>query len=115
MLLSETHQDPESLKYHTFDIDEREEIQRLWQEIQTQNGSKPSTPTTSVKRPSTWTADEEARLLQLWNEGLTWDVISKKLGDRSALACMFHVKNYYPSEYDHIEAKKDKLSAAYDK
>ena len=40
-LLSEVQHNPDSLKYHTFDIDEREDIQKLWKEVQMQNQSLP--------------------------------------------------------------------------
>ena len=45
-LLSEFQQNPQLPKYHTFDIDEREEIQKLWKEIQMQHSlRKTITPT----------------------------------------------------------------------
>ena len=56
MLLSEAETNPEKLKHHTFDIDEREEIQKLWREIQRGKKSPPPVPehakSTSSKEPS---------------------------------------------------------------
>lgn len=40
-LLSEVQQNPDAVNCHTFDIEEREEIQNLWQEIQQRNKTPP--------------------------------------------------------------------------
>ena len=41
MLLSDVQQNPDAVNYHTFDIEEREEIQNLWQQIQQRNKTPP--------------------------------------------------------------------------
>lgn len=52
MLLSEVQQNPDAVNHHTFDIEEREEIQKLWQEIQQRNKTPPPFSTSTLAEPS---------------------------------------------------------------
>ncbi len=112
MLLSEAQQDPEALKHHVFDIDEREEIQRLWQEIQQRNKTPPPTPTS--KKPAGWSPDEDSLLIRLRNEGLRWEEIARRIEGHTPISCRLH---YQLLEYEsrQQDEKKNKLAVAYER
>ena len=104
MLLSEAQQNPESLKHHVFDIEEREEIKKLWQEIQQRNKTPPPIPL-KKKDPRFWTSAESALILRLRKEDVEWEDISKKMDRRTASDCKFY--------YEQILG--DRLAVAYER
>lgn len=106
MLLSEAQQNPDSLKYHIFDIDEREEIKKLWQEIQQRNKTPPPM-LVNARRQRNWTSAEDALLVRLRKEGKNWEEISGMMDDRSAIYCEEHYQEHLE------EVKRNKLAAAY--
>ena len=113
MLLSEAQQNPESLKYHVFDIDQREEIQKLWQEIQRRNKTPPPLPVPVQKSPKWWLS-QDVSLLQWRDSGKSWDEISKKMGPHDGMACRLRYEALKSSKNEELqEEKKNKLAAAY--
>ena len=107
MLLSEAQQNPESLKHHIFDIDEREEIKKLWQEVQQRNKTPPPIPT-NRKDIRFWAPAEGALISRLRKESMDWEEISKKMDGRSASDCRFY--------YGHLmDAKRDQLATVYER
>ena len=127
MLLSEAQQNPESLKHHIFDIDEREEIQKLWQEIQRRNRTPPPEPADAAEsdseapsETSEWTSGEQEFLLDLCDEDMGWEDIAKNLGLRHSIAnCQLqyqiqHQKRLSDEKWRN-EFYKAKLTAAYER
>ena len=90
MLLSEAQQNPDSLQHHVFDIDEREEIQKLWQEIQQRNKILQA-PVVPVERSQDHWKPAENPTALLRDEDLSWEEFTGKLeGHRTvdgALRC----------------------------
>lgn len=117
MLLSEAQQNPDALKYHTFDIEEREEIQKLWQEIQRRNKTLPPPPSIGAvaEVPPIWTSEENRLLAKLRNDGLSWEAMSNKMDGRSAVACRQHYQATFEDVKHKEEDKMDKLAAAYER
>ena len=115
MLLSEAQQNPESLKHHTFSIEEREEIQKLWQEIQQRNKDLPPT-TPLIKKRTRWTVDDNSLLVQLRKEGKGWEEIAQRMEGHSPNSLQCRYLRYKKIQEDREdEEKKDRFAAGYER
>ena len=114
MFLAGSQQSAQATVHHTFDIDDREDIQELWQNIQKsfEVSSPPSSPAIKTKD---WTESEDALLIQLRNHGMKWDEISKKLPGRGAISCRLHYQNNYRRHYERDEENMNKVARAYER
>jgi hypothetical protein len=73
-------------------------------------------PTTSpAKKQSKWSADEDAKIIQLRGEGMKWEDISKQLPGRSAISCRLHYQNYLERRSEWDEDRKNKLARLYER
>ncbi len=116
ILLSEVQQNPDAVNYHSFDIEEREEIQRLWQEIQQRNKTPPL-PSTSpiVERPP---SGHLARVEQSSNppsDDPSLREIGKGLIDRNATRRRLRNQAVVEGNKQDNEDRRNKLAAAYDR
>ena len=85
-LLSESQQFPPILTHHVFDVEDREEIRKLWQEIQ-ENNNIPKLSTDTRRTISNWTKSEDDLIVELRAASLPWTEIQERLPGRSALSC----------------------------
>jgi hypothetical protein len=68
---------------------------------------------TPAKKNVKWTEDQDAVLVELRGDGMTWDDISKRLPGRTALSCRLHYQNYLERRVQWDEKRKDKLAHLY--
>ncbi|KAL2039539.1 hypothetical protein N7G274_007811 [Stereocaulon virgatum] len=114
-LLSESQQSPPSLMNHVFDIEDREEIRRLWQDIQERNSNvlRPTSPICAIKAMPTWTQSEDELLLKLRGSGMGWGDIQRQLPGRTAFSCRYRYETGLDSKNTWNEDKKDEFARAY--
>ena len=114
-LLSESQQSPPSLPHHIFDIEDREEIRKLWQEIQEKNSNtpKPISPLDAPKTMATWTQSEDELLLKLRGSGMEWAEIQEQLLGRNAFSCRYRYENCLDKKHTWDEDKKNEFARAY--
>lgn len=68
-----------------------------------------------AKKQSKWSADEDARIIQLRGENMKWEDISKHLPGRSAISCRLHYQNYLERRSEWDEDRKNKLARLYER
>jgi len=73
-------------------------------------------PTQSpAKRQSKWSPDEDSKIIQLRQDGMKWEDISKHLPGRSAISCRLHYQNYLERRSEWDEDRKNKLARLYER
>ena len=112
MLLSEAQQNPESLQHHVFDIDEREEIQKLWLEIQRRNRVL-RVPNVSRDGLRNHWASMESAVPRLRGKGTREREIAGQSEGPNALDCALHHETTSRNEKSRNELVKGKLADAY--
>lgn len=113
MLLAQYNPE-ESLKHHVFTIDEREEIQKLWRQIQ-QGSTTRKSRYLPTEVPFKWSNADEAQLAQYCDEGMDFGEIMSRMGHRSAQSCQWYYQNYLDNKKMKSEAAKNKVAAAYER
>lgn len=68
-----------------------------------------------AKKQSKWSADEDAKIIQLRGDGMKWEDISKHLPGRSAISCRLHYQNYLERRSEWDEDRKNKLARLYER
>ncbi|KAK5937005.1 hypothetical protein PMZ80_010754 [Knufia obscura] len=68
-----------------------------------------------AKKQSKWSAEEDAKIIQLRGEGMKWEDISKHLPGRSAISCRLHYQNYLERRSEWDEDRKNKLARLYER
>lgn len=68
-----------------------------------------------AKKQSKWSAEEDARIIQLRGDGMKWEDISKHLPGRSAISCRLHYQNYLERRSEWDEDRKNKLARLYER
>jgi hypothetical protein len=68
-----------------------------------------------AKKQSKWSPDEDAKIIQLRQEGMKWEDISKHLPGRSAISCRLHYQNYLERRSEWDEDRKNKLARLYER
>ena len=114
-LLSESQQSSPSLTNHVFDIEDREEIRKLWQDIQEKNSNvpRPTSPTCATKAMPTWIQSEDELLLKLRGSGMGWGDIQRQLPGRTAFSCRYRYEIGLNRKNTWDEDKKDEFARAY--
>lgn len=54
----------------------------------------------AAKKQSKWSPKEDAKIIQLRQDGMKWEDISKHLPGRSAISCRLHYQNYLEKNVD---------------
>lgn len=62
-----------------------------------------------------WSLEDDAKLIQLRQEGRTWDEVSHHFYNRSATSCRLHYQNYVEKKPIWNEDSKDKLARVYER
>lgn len=70
---------------------------------------------TPAKKQSKWSAEENARIIELRGANMKWEDISKRLPGRSAISCRLHYQNFLERKAEWDEEKDNKLSRLYDR
>lgn len=68
-----------------------------------------------AKKQSKWSAEEDAKIIQLRGDGMKWEDISKHLPGRSAISCRLHYQNYLERRSEWDEDRKNKLARLYER
>ena len=68
-----------------------------------------------AKKQSKWSPEEDARIIQLRQDGMKWEDISKHLPGRSAISCRLHYQNYLERRSEWDEDRKNKLARLYER
>ena len=68
-----------------------------------------------TKKSSKWSPDEDAKIIQLRQNGMTWEDISKQFAGRSATSCRLHYQNYIEKHPSWDDTSKTKLANLYDR
>ncbi|KAK4102612.1 hypothetical protein N658DRAFT_423546, partial [Parathielavia hyrcaniae] len=78
-------------------------------------GMPPHTAESPAKRQSKWSAEEDAKIIDLRGSGMKWDDISKHLPGRSSISCRLHYQNYLERRAEWDEERKNKLARLYER
>ncbi|KAL2401683.1 hypothetical protein ABEF93_007878 [Exophiala dermatitidis] len=70
---------------------------------------------TPAKKQSKWSPEEDAKIIQLRQDGMKWEDISKHLPGRSAISCRLHYQNYLERRSEWDEDRKNKLARLYER
>ena len=68
-----------------------------------------------AKKPSKWSPEEDALVVELQSKGMTWEDISKRLPGRSSISCRLHYQNYLERRSEWDEERKNKLARLYER
>ncbi|EXJ93323.1 hypothetical protein A1O1_01715 [Capronia coronata CBS 617.96] len=68
-----------------------------------------------AKKQSKWSPEEDSRIIQLRQDGMKWEDISKHLPGRSAISCRLHYQNYLERRSEWDEDRKNKLARLYER
>ncbi|OAL25893.1 hypothetical protein AYO22_04520 [Fonsecaea multimorphosa] len=68
-----------------------------------------------AKKQSKWSPEEDAKIIQLRQDGMKWEDISKHLPGRSAISCRLHYQNYLERRSEWDEDRKNKLARLYER
>lgn len=68
-----------------------------------------------AKKQSKWSPDEDSKIIQLRQDGMKWEDISKHLPGRSAISCRLHYQNYLERRSEWDEDRKNKLARLYER
>ncbi|CAZ84917.1 unnamed protein product [Tuber melanosporum] len=71
--------------------------------------------TSPAKKQSKWSADEDAKIIDLRGRGHKWEDISRELPGRSAISCRLHYQNYLERRPEWDEERKDRLARLYER
>jgi len=71
--------------------------------------------TSPAKKQTKWTADEDAKIIDLRGRGYKWEDISKELPGRSAISCRLHYQNYLERRSEWDEDRKNRLARLYER
>jgi hypothetical protein len=71
--------------------------------------------TSPAKKQSKWSPDEDSKIIQLRQDGMKWEDISKHLPGRSAISCRLHYQNYLERRSEWDEDRKNKLARLYER
>lgn len=116
MLLSEVQQDPDAVNHHTFDIEEREDIQKLWQEIQRRNRTPPPLPSSTLaERSSSGLRENIVRSRELSKEALSLKEVAEEVVGGSPDPSGPGTETVVESMNKALEDQKDMLAVAYEK
>ena len=74
-----------------------------------------SSKTSPAKKQSKWSAEEDAKIIELRGKGMKWDDISRELPGRSAISCRLHYQNYLERRSEWDEDRKDRLARLYER
>ncbi len=118
MLLSEVQQNPDAVYNHTFNIEEREEIQKLWQEIQQRNKTPPPPPPSTspgVEQPSSEHLARVALPSIISNNDPSMRKSAKGLGTRNVNLGGLQTQTCVGSNMQNNEDRWNKLSVVYNR
>lgn len=62
-----------------------------------------------------WSPEEDGKIVQLRQDGLKWEDVSKQLPGRSALSCRLRYQNYLEKNPIWDDSGKDKLARLYER
>ncbi|OQV09671.1 Myb-like DNA-binding domain-containing protein [Cladophialophora immunda] len=79
--------------------------------MSTTSGDHQDSP--EAKKKSKWSAEEDAKIIQLRQDGMKWEDISRHLPGRSANSCRLRYQNYLEKKGDWDENQKDMLARLY--
>lgn len=68
-----------------------------------------------AKKQSKWSPEEDTKIIQLRQDGMKWEDISKHLPGRSAISCRLHYQNYLERRSEWDEDRKNKLARLYER
>jgi len=68
-----------------------------------------------AKKQSKWSAEENARIIELRGANMKWEDISKRLPGRSAISCRLHYQNFLERKAEWDTEKDNKLARLYDR
>lgn len=68
-----------------------------------------------AKKQSKWSAEENARVIELRGQGMKWDDISRMIPGRSPISCRLHYQNYLERKTDWSEEEMDKFAQLYER
>ena len=68
-----------------------------------------------AKKQSKWSPEEDSKIIQLRQDGMKWEDISKHLPGRSAISCRLHYQNYLERRSEWDEDRKNKLARLYER
>ncbi|PUU76495.1 hypothetical protein B9Z19DRAFT_1088231 [Tuber borchii] len=71
--------------------------------------------TSPAKKQSKWSADEDAKIIDLRGRGHKWEDISRELPGRSAISCRLHYQNYLERRSEWDEDRKNRLARLYER
>ncbi|PWW74793.1 hypothetical protein C7212DRAFT_87225, partial [Tuber magnatum] len=67
------------------------------------------------KKQSKWSAEEDAKIIDLRGRGHKWEDISRELPGRSAISCRLHYQNYLERRSEWDEDRKNRLARLYER
>lgn len=116
MLLSEVQQNPDAVNHHTFDIEEREEIQKLWQEIQQRNRTPPPFSASALAEPSSGDLqDNTAHFRDPLNQAPSLEEVAEEVDGGSPDSTGPCKGTVVESMEENPQDQKNMLAAAYEK
>ncbi|KAI1614804.1 MYB DNA-binding domain-containing protein [Exophiala viscosa] len=68
-----------------------------------------------AKKQSKWSPEEDTKIIQLRQDGMKWEDISKHLPGRSAISCRLHYQNYLERRSEWDEDRKNRLARLYER
>ena len=111
MLLSQ--QNPQAtLSQHVFTIDERDEIKKLWRQIQ-RGSSIPKSVSPVPSPPFGWSPADAALLARYCDSGMDLENVITRMRYRSRQSCRWYYQNHMDNKKMENESKKKRVAMAY--
>ena len=68
-----------------------------------------------AKKPSKWSPEEDALVVELQSKGMKWEDVSKRFTSRSPISCRLRYQNYLAARSEWDQDRKDKLARLYER
>ena len=68
-----------------------------------------------AKKQSKWSPEEDSKIIQLRQDGMKWEDISKHLPGRSPIGCRLHYQNFLERRSEWNEDRKNKFARLYER